>query len=746
MKYEQWKNFNDGDWSSKINIENFIYLNYTEYKGDASFLENSTSDTDMLWKIVMELNESERKAGGVFNLDTKIISTITSHGAGYIDKNLEKIVGLQTDEPFKRGLLPFAGIRNVVSSAKDYGYEIDQEVIDIFTKYRKTHSDGVYSAYTPEMRNARRAGIITSLPDTYSRGRVIGDYRRIALYGVDFLIDEREEIKSKTNFSNMNNDIIRDREEITEQIKALNELKELATIYGCNIAQPSKTFQEAVQAIYFGYLAATKQQNGAAMSLGRVSTFLDIYAQRELISGEINEIEIQEIVDQFVMKLRIVKFIRSEEYNNLFSGDPVWVTESIGGMINDKISLVTKNSFRFLHTLYNLGPSPEPNLTVLWSPQLPNEFKKYVAKVAIDTSAIQIENDELMRNAFGSDYGIACCVSPMKIGKQTQFFGARANLPKMILYAINGGIDEKLKIQVGPERIVISTETITWDQIADNFHFYFEWCVKMYVNALNIIHYMHDKYAYESLQLGLHDSDIERIFATGIAGLSVATDSISALKYADEIRVIRDENGLAKDFEVIGSYPQFGNNIDKVDNIAYNLIVMFMEEVRKHETYRNSTPSLSILTITSNVVYGNKTGATPDGRKSGVPFAPGANPLHGRDKMGALASLESVAKLPFEYSKDGISNTFTIVPSALGKTSVEQTNNLVTIIDGYLSYNGGQHINVNVLNRETLLDAMRQPSKYPQLTIRVSGYAVNFTKLTREQQEDVISRTFHGKM
>ncbi|KMY60777.1 formate C-acetyltransferase [Geobacillus sp. FSL K6-0789] len=741
---DPWRNFKGSKWKKSIDVRDFILKNVTVYYGDESFLEGPTEATKKLWEQVMELSKQEREKGGVLDMDTSIVSTITSHRPGYLNKDLEKIVGFQTDKPFKRALMPFGGIRMAQQSCEAYGYKISDEVKKIFTEYRKTHNQGVFDVYTEEMRLARKAGIITGLPDAYGRGRIIGDYRRVALYGVDRLIEEKQKDLKNTGARTMTEDIIRLREEIAEQIRALNELKQMALSYGYDISKPARNAHEAFQWLYFAYLAAIKEQNGAAMSLGRVSTFLDIYIERDLQEGTLTEKEAQELVDHFVMKLRLVKFARTPEYNELFSGDPTWVTESIGGVAIDGRPLVTKNSFRFLHTLDNLGPAPEPNLTVLWSKQLPEAFKEYCAKMSIKTSSIQYENDDLMRVEFGDDYGIACCVSAMRIGKQMQFFGARANLAKALLYAINGGVDEKLKIQVGPEFAPITSEYLDYGEVMRKFDQVLEWLAELYINTLNVIHYMHDKYCYERIEMALHDTHVLRTMATGIAGLSVVADSLSAIKYA-KVKPIRDENGIAVDFEIEGDFPKYGNNDDRVDQIAVDLVERFMTKLKKHKTYRDSKHTLSILTITSNVVYGKKTGNTPDGRRAGEPFAPGANPLHGRDMKGALASLSSVAKLPYEHALDGISNTFSIVPKALGKDEETRIHNLVAILDGYME-KGGHHLNINVLNRETLLDAMEHPEKYPQLTIRVSGYAVNFIKLTREQQIDVINRTFHETM
>lgn len=740
---EQWKGFSAGAWQKEVNVRNFILRNYSLYEGDDSFLEEPTKATSDLWKQVMELSKQERENGGVLDMDTDIVSTITSHGPGYLNKELEQIVGVQTDEPFKRSLQPFGGIRMAKSALESYGYEMDENVEKTFTNYRKTHNQGVFDAYTSEMLAARKVGIITGLPDAYGRGRIIGDYRRVALYGVDFLIKEKQKDFANTS-TVMSEETIRLREELSEQYRALLELKEMAQSYGFDISQPATTAKQAFQWLYFAYLAAIKEQNGAAMSLGRVSTFLDIYIERDIQNGHMTEQEAQELVDHFVMKLRLVKFARTPDYNELFSGDPTWVTESIGGIAMDGRPLVTKNSFRFLHTLRNLGPAPEPNLTVLWSTQLPENFKKFCAKVSIETSAIQYENDDIMRPEYGDDYGIACCVSAMKIGKQMQFFGARANLAKALLYAINGNVDEKHQKQVGPAYAPITSDVLDYDEVMKRFDDTMEWLAGLYINTLNVIHYMHDKYSYERIEMALHDTEIVRTMATGIAGLSVVADSLSAIKYA-KVKPIRDENGLAIDFEVEGDFPKYGNNDDRVDSIAVELVETFMKKLRKHQTYRNSVHTLSILTITSNVVYGKKTGNTPDGRRAGEPFAPGANPMHGRDTKGTLASLASVAKLPYDYAQDGISNTFSIVPQALGKEDDNQIQNLVSILDGY-SIKQGHHLNVNVFNRETLLNAMEHPEEYPQLTIRVSGYAVNFIKLTREQQLDVINRTFHGSL
>ncbi|WP_407371436.1 formate C-acetyltransferase [Carnobacterium sp.] len=741
---EQWKGFKGRVWQEEINVRDFIQQNYKPYDGTDEFLEGPTEATELLWKQVMELNTKERDAGGVLDMDTKVVSSITSHEAGYLNKELERITGFQTDKPFKRGLQPFGGIRMSELAAESYGYEIDPEVSHIFRDYRKTHNQGVFDAYTPEIRAARRSGVITGLPDAYGRGRIIGDYRRVALYGVDRLIEEKKKDLANKGYGTMSEDIIRDREELNEQTRALNELNELGRIYGFDISRPAQTAQEAFQWLYLGYLAAVKEQNGAAMSLGRTSTFLDIYIERDLAQGILTEAEAQEITDHFIMKLRLVKFARTPEYNDLFSGDPTWVTEAIAGVGDDGRHLVTKNSYRFLHTLSNLGPAPEPNLTVLWSTRLPENFKKFCAKASIASSAIQYENDDIMRLEWGDDYGIACCVSAMRIGKQMQFFGARANLAKTLLYAINGGVDEKTKDQVAPKYQPITSEYLDYDEVMEKYDVLLEWIAGLYLNTLNIIHFMHDKYSYERIEMALHDSDIMRTMATGIAGFSVAVDSLSAIKHA-KVKTIRDENGLVVDYEIEGDYPKFGNNDDRVDDIGIWLLKTFMSKVKKHPAYRNAVHTTSILTITSNVVYGKKTGNTPDGRRSGEPFAPGANPMHGRDTHGALASLTSVAKIPYKYSLDGISNTFSIIPKALGKEDDIQQENLASLLDGYAK-KGGHHLNVNVFNRETLVDAMDHPENYPQLTIRVSGYAVNFIKLTREQQLDVINRTMHDSM
>lgn len=743
-KMSSWREFKPGKWMDRIDVKDFLDNNITPYEGDDTFLQGATQATKDLWEVVQDLSKKERENGGVLDIDVNTVSTIISHGPGYLDQNKEKIVGVQTDAPFKRSIQPFGGIRMMQDASEAYGFKLPDEMVKTFTEIRKTHNQGVFDAYTPEMRAARRAGIITGLPDAYGRGRIIGDYRRVALYGVDRLIQDKKNDLQLIEVDVMNEDAIRNREEISEQIRSLQELKQMAASYGYDISKPAENATQAVQWLYFGYLAAIKEQNGAAMSLGRVSSFLDIYFERDLREGILTEEQVQEVVDHFIMKLRIVKFLRTPDYNELFSGDPTWVTECIGGMAMNGVTRVTKSSFRFLHTLYNLGPAPEPNLTVLWSEQLPENFKKFCAKVSIQTSSIQYENDDLMRPHYGDDYGIACCVSAMRIGKQMQFFGARANLAKALLYAINGGVDEKSGAQVGPALAPITSEILNYDEVMTRFDTVMEWLSKLYVNTLNVIHYMHDKYSYERIEMALHDKDVLRTMATGIAGLSVVADSLSAIKYA-QVKPIRNEQGIAVDFEITGDFPKYGNNDDAVDSIAINLTESFMNKIRKHQTYRNSVPTLSVLTITSNVVYGQKTGSTPDGRKEGEPFAPGANPMHGRDEKGALASLNSVAKLPYEHAMDGISNTFSIIPRALGKEDEVRVSNLATLLDGYMG-KMGHHLNVNVFEREQLLDAMEHPEKYPQLTVRVSGYAVNFIKLTKEQQLDVVNRTFHGTM
>lgn len=740
---EQWKDFNEGKWCKEINVRNFIIKNFTPYTGGADFLTETTPSTKKLWDEVSILLEEERKKDGIMDVDTDIVSNVASHNPGYINKDLEIIVGLQTDKPLKRALMPNGGVRMMISGAQAYGYTVNKEITDTFTKYRKTHNDGVFAAYTEEMKKARKAGIITGLPDAYGRGRIIGDIRRVALYGVDYLIQQKNIERDSLELDNMNEEIIRHREEVQEQIESLIGLIKMAKSYGFDVSKPASNAVEAIQWTYFGYLASIKEQNGAAMSLGRVSTFLDIYIERDLKNGIITESMAQEMIEHFVIKLRMVRFLRTPDYDRLFSGDPTWVTECIGGMTSDGRTLVTRTSFRFLNTLYNLGPAPEPNLTVLWSSKLPQGFKDFCSKVSIDTSSIQYENDDLMLPHWGDDYGIACCVSAMRIGKQMQFFGARCNLAKALLYAINGGMDEKIGLQVTPKFATVDSEYLDYEDVMNRFDNIMEWVARVYINTLNVIHYMHDKYCYEAIQFALHDKEIFRTMACGIAGLSVVADSLSAIKHT-KVKVIRDEAGLAVDYEVEGDYPKFGNNDDRVDDIANDIVKLFMEKLQKHKAYRNSTPTQSILTITSNVVYGEKTGSTPDGRKAGQPFAPGANPMHERDTHGAIASMISVAKLPYEYALDGISYTFSIIPNALGREENDRTKNLISILDGYFG-SGGHHINVNVLNKGTLMDAMEHPEKYPQLTLRVSGYAVNFIKLTRKQQLDVISRTFHEK-
>ena len=739
---KEWNSFKSGEWETRVDVREFIQKNYTPYEGDGSFLADPTDRTNKLWDKTKDLIKQELEKG-ILDVETKIPSTVTAYGAGYVDKDLEQIVGIQTDKPLKRAIMLFGGYRVVKKALESYGYELDKNTLDIFTNYRKTHNDGVFDVYSEEMRKARHTGIITGLPDAYGRGRIIGDYRRVALYGVDRLIADKKEQHAHNNAPTYSEKIINRREELNEEIRALASLKEMAASYGCDISKPAASAKEAFQWTYFGFLAAIKQQDGAAMSLGRVSSFIDIYIERDLKNGVITEEEAQELMDHFVMKLRMVRFLRTPDYNQLFSGDPTWVTEALGGMGEDGRPLVTKNTFRMLHTLYNLGHAPEPNMTVLWSTRLPEGFKKFCAKASIDTSSIQYENDDLMRPYWGDDYGIACCVSAMRIGKQMQFFGARANLGKALLYTINGGKDEKTGEQVAPEFAPVTSEYLDYEEVLRKFDQMLEWLSGLYINMLNVIHYMHDKYNYESLQMALHDEDILRTQACGIAGLSVVADSLSAMKHA-KVKVVRNELGLAIDYIVEGEYPAFGNNDECVDIIAGDVVKMFMNKLEKQKTYRDAVPTLSVLTITSNVVYGKKTGSTPDGRKSGEPFAPGANPMHGRDKNGAIASMASVAKLPYEYSQDGISYTFSIIPKALGKTEEDRIVNLSGIMDGYF-FDGGHHINVNVFAKETLLDAMEHPEKYPQLTIRVSGYAVNFVKLTKEQQIDIIKRTFHEK-
>ena len=744
MDFKEWEGFNkQGEWTKEIDVRGFIQANYTPYDGDESFLANVTEKSAKLWDKIQDLYKVEREKG-VLDVDTKTPSGINRYEAGYVDKDLETIVGLQTDAPLKRAIMPNGGIRIVEKSCESYGYKVDPDVEYIYHELRKTHNDGVFAVYTPDIRAARSSHLLTGLPDGYGRGRIIGDYRRVALYGVDALIAEKQDELNILDTDEFTEEVIRDREEIHDQIEALKQLKAMAEKYGFDISKPAKNAHEAFQWTYFAYLGAIKDQNGAAMSLGRVSTFLDIYVERDLKNGTITEEFAQELMDQFVLKLRMVRFLRAPEYNALFSGDPVWVTESIGGMGIDGRTLVTKNSFRLLHTLEDLGPAPEPNITVLWSKNLPEGFKKYCAKISIATSSIQYENDDLMRITLGDDYGIACCVSAMKIGKQMQFFGARANLAKTLLYAINGGKDEMSGKQVAPKFEPITSEYLNYDEVMEKFDQMMDYVAKIYIKALNAIHYMHDKYSYEALEMALHDRKIRRTMACGIAGFSVAVDSISAIKNA-KVKVIRNDDGLVVDYEVEGDFPKFGNDDDRVDEIAVNLVKTFMKKIEKHQMYRNADPTLSILTITSNVVYGKNTGSTPDGRKAGVAFAPGANPMHGRDESGALASMNSIAKLPYEYSEDGISYTFAITPSTLGHSEEERINNLTSMLDGYFMQTG-HHINVNVFDRSLLIDAMNHPENYPNLTIRVSGYAVNFVKLTREQQEEVIARTIQEKI
>ncbi len=741
MTMKQWETFQPGRWQEAIDVRDFIQKNYHPYLGDESFLAPATERTEKLLHKLENLLALEREFGGVLDIDTNTVTSLLNYKPGYLDKENEKIVGLQTDRPLKRGVNPFGGLRMTRDACRAYGYELSQKVEDEF-QYRTTHNDGVFRVYNQETKTARHCGLITGLPDAYGRGRIIGDYRRVALYGIDRLIAEKEKDKARLSREAMDADHIRQQEELFQQINFLGKLRDMAALYGFDITQPAATAQEAIQWLYFGYLGAIKEQNGAAMSLGRVSTFLDIYLERDLAAGRLTEAEAQELMDDFVMKLRMARHLRTPAYNELFGGDPMWITESLGGMGKDGRTLVTKNTYRMLHTLYNLKPSAEPNLTVLWSQDLPAPFKRYCAKVSCDTDAIQYENDDLMRPQFGDDYAIACCVSAMQVGKQMQFFGARANLAKLLLMALNGGKDEMKNIQVGPVHEPYLGEYLEYDKVLELLDFYRPWLASMYANTMNIIHYMHDKYAYEKTQMALHDTEVHRFMAFGLAGLSVMADSLSAIKYA-RVRCVRDpETGLITDYQVEGEYPAFGNDDDRVDQIACEQVEKFYKELEKIPLYRNAEPTLSILTITSNVVYGKKTGSTPDGRKAGEPFAPGANPMHGREKNGALASLNSVAKLSYRYCKDGISNTFSIVPQALGKTEEERLANLTSILDGYFAQMA-HHLNVNVMNRETLIDAYHNPDKYPNLTIRVSGYAVNFHKLTREQQREVISRTFH---
>ncbi len=740
MEFEQWNGFKGESWKKEINVREFILDNYTPYTGDDSFLCGPTERTSKLMEKLNALLQKERDNGGLLDIDTETVSSLTNYKAGYLDEENELIVGLQTDAPLRRGVNPFGGIRMVRSACKAYGYELSESIEEDF-KYRTTHNDGVFRVYTDEMKRARHIGIMTGLPDAYGRGRIIGDYRRVALYGIDFLIGQKEVDKVKVGRQPMTQDNIRLLEELYSQISFLKKTKEMAMIYGYDISAPAKNAREAIQWTYFGYLAAIKEQNGAAMSMGRVATFFDIYIQRDIERGILTEEGAQELIDDFVMKLRMARHLRTPEYNELFGGDPMWITESVGGMAMSGKTLVTKSSFRIINTLYNLGPAPEPNLTILWSEQLPEGFKKFCAKVSIDTDSIQYENDDLMRINYGDDYGIACCVSAMKIGKQMQFFGARCNLPKLLLLALNGGYDTTSGMNIGPQIEPYGADKMDYVAVVNRFRIYVEWLCRLYVNTMNVIHYMHDKYAYEKIQMALHDTDVERFMAFGVAGLSVIADSMSAIKFAS-VKPIRDEKGYIVDFETTGEFPKYGNDIDDVDDIAKSILKNVISELRKTPTYKNATHTLSALTITSNVVYGKKTGSTPDGRKAGEPFAPGANPMHNREENGALASLNSVAKMPYECCRDGISNTFSIVPDALGSDKEDQTDNLVSILDGYFK-NHAHHINVNVLNKEKLIEAYEDPAKYPNLTIRVSGYAVNFHKLSREQQREVISRTFH---
>lgn len=743
---EQWQGFKGSKWQDEVDVRDFIQNNYKPYNGDESFLEGPTESTNTLWTELQELQKEERAKGGVLDMETEVVSSLTAYGPGYLDKDLEKVVGLQTDKPLKRAFMPYGGIRMSEEACETYGYKPSEKLHEIFTKYHKTHNDAVFSAYTPEMRLARRNKIVTGLPDTYGRGRIVGDYRRVALYGIDYLIEQKQKDFAYCGDGTMSDDAIRQREELAEQIKALKEMKIMAASYGYDISQPAKNSLEAVQWLYFGYLAAIKTQNGAAMSVGRISTFLDIYFERDLENGVFTESEIQEIVDHVTMKFRMVKFARIPSYNQLFSGDPVWATLDVGGLGMDGRSMVTKTCFRFLHTLENMGPSPEPNLTVLYSSNLPEPFKKYAAKVSIDTSSVQYENDDVMRPVWGDDYAVCCCVSATQTGKEMQFFGARANLAKCLLYAINGGVDEKTKVQVGPEYKPITSEYLDYDEVMHKYDIMMDWLSGLYVNILNLIQYMHDKYYYEASQMALIDTDVRRTFATGIAGFSHVVDSLSAIKYA-KVKTIRDEDGLVVDYEIEGDFPRYGNDDDRADEIAVWLLKTFMRKIEKHHTYRDSEPTTSILTITSNVVYGKATGALPDGRKAGEPLSPGANPAYGAEQNGLLASLNSVAKLPYEYALDGISNTQTINPDALGHTEEERVNNLVNVLDGYFDQ-GAHHLNVNVFGVEKLKDAMEHPEKeeYANFTIRVSGYAVKFIDLTREQQLDVISRTCHKSL
>jgi formate C-acetyltransferase len=742
--FEQWEGFKGDLWKKEINVRDFIQNNYTPYTGDESFLVEPTEATKKLWNKLTEMFKEEQ-AKGIYDAETKIPSALDAYGPGYIDKDLEKIVGVQTDKPLKRGIFPKGGVRLVEQALDAYGYKIDEFTKEIFTKYRKHHNQGVFDVYTPDIKAARSNGLVTGLPDAYGRGRIIGDYRRIAVYGMDIIIKDKKSQLEVLNVSEMSDEIIRRREEISEQVRALQAFSKMCASYGFDVSKPAKTAQEAIQSVYFGYLGAVKDQDGAAMSLGRTATFLDIFINRDIEAGRLTEEEAQEFIDHFIMKLRIVRFLRPPAYNELFSGDPVWTTEVLGGEGTDGRTLVSKTSFRYLNTLYNLGPAPEPNLTVLWSAKSPQNWKNFCAKVSIDTSALQYENDDLMRPQFGDDYAIACCVSPMKVGKGMQFFGARVNLPKALLYAINGGKDEKSGAQVAPHFAPITSEYLDFDEVMERYEEVLKWLAGVYVKALNIIHYMHDKYAYETFEMALHDLEIERTQAHGIAGVSIVADSFAAIKNA-KVKVIRDEAGMAIDFEIEGDYEAFGNNHDETDQFAVSITKKFMNMIRTHQMYRGARPTQSILTITSNVVYGKKTGATPCGRKAGKPFGPGANPMNGRDRKGAIAALSSVAKLPFEDANDGISYTFAITPATLGKEKEDRCNNLINLLDGYFTPTGGHHLNVNVFDKALLEDAMEHPEKYPQLTIRVSGYAVNFTKLSREQQLDVLSRTINERI
>ena len=747
--FDQWNGFKGRLWKEEINVRDFVQNNYKPYDGDESFLEGPTEATNKLWGRLQELQKEERAKGGVLDMETKVVAGLTAYGPGYIDesmKELEQVVGLQTDKPLKRAFMPYGGIKMAEESCKNYGYEPDPELHKIFTEYHKTHNQGVFDAYTPEMRKARHSHIITGLPDTYGRGRIVGDYRRVALYGIDFLMEEKKKDHANCGCGTMTDDVIRLREEISDQYKALAGMKKMAESYGYDISKPATNAKEAVQWLYFGYLAAIKTQNGAAMSVGRVSTFLDIYIQRDLEAGTLTEKEAQELIDHFVMKCRMVKFARITSYNELFSGDPTWATLEVGGTGIDGRSMVTKNDFRFLHTLENMGPSPEPNLTVLYSSRLPESFKKYAAKISVDTSSIQYENDDVMKVTWGDDYSICCCVSATQTGKEMQFFGARANLAKCLLYAINGGVDVKNREQVGPAYKPVTSEYLDYDEVVDKFDAMMDWLADLYVNTLNLIQYMHDKYYYEAAEMALIDTDVKRTFATGIAGFSHVVDSLSAIKYA-KVKTVRDETGIVVDYEIEGDFPKYGNDDDRADDIAVWLLKTFLEKIKKRHTYRNSEPTTSILTITSNVVYGKYTGAMPDGRKAGTPLAPGANPSYGAEQNGLLASLNSLTKLPYEWALDGISNTQTMNPDALGHNEEERINNLVNVMDGYFDQ-GAHHLNVNVFGKDKLLDAMEHPEKpeYANFTIRVSGYAVKFIDLTKEQQMDVISRTFHDRM